>query len=113
MADPTQVSKALRAARELLAAGWCQEAIARTDTGVAVYDENKAATAFCLWGACCRAVSDMGLNYQKDLRLMDAIAFALDETVGVCAVDWNDTPGRTQLEVLAVVDAIIARLESQ
>ena len=112
MADSTQVSKVLRAARELLAGGWCQKHLARTDDGSPVDYRDGAATAFCLLGACGRAALNPS-DSNPDPLLMEAIGDALRHTVSGYAVDWNDTPGRTQAEVLAVIDATIAHLEAQ
>ena len=113
MADPTQISEALRAARELLAAGWCQGHFARDNTDYPVHYTDSAAVSYCLLGACALVVLGEHSDYDQNHPLIKEIGIALRQATKLHVIDWNDTPGRTQAEVLAAVDATIARLETK
>lgn len=83
----------LRAAREKVAAGWCKGA-----------DRNRDGR-YCLMGAINAATDDW-----------DALAPArqgIYRLVGDTPRTWNDAIGRTQAEVLAVLDQAIAAEEAR
>lgn len=98
----------LHEVRELLARGWCQGAYAKTDRGRPIGPNETPATCFCLTGACIRVVGD-GPG-------MSGFLAHLRETLELRGWEyhsipiWNDSPGRTQAEVLALVDETIERL---
>lgn len=85
----------LKRGRERVAAGWCQRAMGGAERG-----------AYCLvgsfldadelpFGRCLKAVSlELPEGFQDPLK-------------------WNDAPGRTQAEVVALFDRAIARLEAE
>lgn len=95
----------LKAMRALLArdGGWTQGACARDVAGKEVDELSARAVSFDALGALTRAGRDArpGEGGAAMAQLRDRIGF---KTLG----DWNDAPGRTQAEVLALVDAAIA-----
>lgn len=101
----------LRAGRARIERGWCQGAFARDANGHDVLSRSPRARAWCTSGAV-----------EFDSRPMSAGAFAAH--VALCAAlpadwiedgaaSWNDAPGRTQAEVLALYDAAIAAEEAR
>ena len=81
--------------RERITKGWCQGATSRTDDGSVVEPCSNDASQWCLFGA----VWDI-----EDEHCDEAMEI-LKRAGG--SVYWNDTPGRTQSEVLAVFDRAI------
>jgi hypothetical protein len=69
--------------------GWCQ------------HQWENASGSVCLKGAASKATD-------CDLLRHTPLIYALRETIGIPEglSDWNDTPGRTKEEVLAVFDKI-------
>jgi hypothetical protein len=101
-----EIVKVLKAMRVKLAAGWTQEAAARTSCGIPVFSEDPEACSFCVMGALWSANSS----------LKDTVEDALMQTLRGIGFDltlptYNDTPGRTQAEILTLVDKTIERLE--
>lgn len=104
----TDVIETLKKARDLIAreGGWTQGAYARDAAGSAC-SIGANAQCFCTLGAL-RLASD------GDRDLARAAAAALrDRHSMVWIDDWNDTPGRTQAEVVALFDAAIAAEEAR
>ncbi len=95
----------LEAARDLLArdGGWTQRACARDVDGREVDELSDRAVAFDLLGALTRAGRDASRDAVHDAmaQLRAGIGF---KTLG----DWNDAPGRTQAEAIALLDSAIA-----
>lgn len=95
----------LKAARDLLArdGGWTQSACARDAAGHEVDELSDRAVAFDPLGAITRAGRHAGADARAIAmaHLRDGIGF---KTLG----DWNDAPGRTQAEAVALLDAAIA-----
>lgn len=81
-----QVRKDAKAAADYIREhGWCQGITRNEKGGVCMY----GASEFC--GAACGGV------YLDE---------AVREEIGMCVAGWNDKPGRTKEEVLAVFDRI-------
>lgn len=100
----------LHAARELVAAGWCQGALARNRYGREVERRSPSASRFCAAGA----LYQIGAWFPPSTE--DAAFHALAQTLGVERARlalWNDDPARTQAEVVAAFDAAIQRLEQE
>lgn len=98
----------LRAARALVARGWCKHYMAEDASGkpVGVDDFNTMRPAkFCLIGACY-AVGSVGAHTDERQYLRRVLRVEWEG-------DWNDVPGRTQAEVLAKFDEAIALAESE
>lgn len=101
-------SENLRAARALVARGWCQEYMAEDVLGNPISaDEFHARwpAKFCIIGACY-AVGSVGMNTAERRYLRRVLHIEWEG-------DWNDVPGRTQTEVLDAFDAAIALAESE
>jgi hypothetical protein len=93
----------LKRMRELLAAGWTQGAMARNKNGKPANLRASNAVCFCLIGSQCRAEHEFGF-------VVAGTGHLLELRTGTSA--FNDAEGRTQAEILAVVDAAIAKREA-
>lgn len=92
-----------RAADLLEEFGWCQGAFARDPSGSPYFARDKEAVAFCARGALIRAGLALGLaSNWADLaqaQITEQISAAI-----FCRLDeWNDDPGRTKAEVVALL----------
>ena len=103
------VAQVLTEARKLIAQGWTQGAF---------YDGDDGSGCYCLAGAVV-TVSIPNLGALDAEACADSPGIrALSDCLGrrvysVYALDrlteWNDTPGRTQEDVLALIDRAIAK----
>ena len=100
----------LKRARELVANGWTRKTIARDANGRFVTVLSREATSFCVVGGLMRAQSEMGGFITRNLRRVLEIAADIEYRD---IADWNDEPGRTKEEVLAVYDKAIESLSPQ
>ena len=106
----------LASARNLLASPerWTQGAAARNSAGKHVAPSDPDATCFCAAGAIYRAAYDhngiTAVPRIENVHHLLARYIAPDgyDSIYSVAGDWNDTPGRTHSEILAVFDAAIA-----
>ena len=96
--------------------GWTQGAAARSG-GDPVAPQSPLAERFCLTGACARWSWDDGFGADDDDEyftvedeLYDTIAHLLDVGHPTDLPKWNDAPGRTVEEVLAVLEAAEAEV---
>lgn len=98
MTEPLDI---LIGARERIARGWTQGAMARDAEGLECGVHEPVASCFCALGAIFAAAEGIvhGLDAAACLRaeLRDDIT------------RWNDARGRTQAEVLAVFDRVIEK----
>lgn len=99
----SEVKQTLIAARALIEKGWTQDAYARDADGAACSVNDDRATCFCMNGAVMRVAG----IYRENDALM--VFTALGSAAGVTRYShhWNDAPGRTQAEVLALFDKAI------
>ena len=87
-------------ALELVRKGWTQRANARDASGNAVSPIGTEACCWCLDGALLVA-SDSALEYlQASISVSEALG-------GKGYIGWNDTPGRTQDEVVSLLERLI------
>jgi hypothetical protein len=98
----------LRAAvAAVLAQGWTQGALARDAVGQEVEPDSPDAVCWCLIGAMQRGAGPTYPNYAalRDTLRQDLGIRREFEALGeeVTLTRWNDTPGRTQAEVVALV----------
>jgi hypothetical protein len=106
----------LKAARELLARpnGWCQDTFATTELGNTCSVLSDVAARFCAAGALDRAAMVEVYGNRNGLEA-EAVADALNaEAVRFGFVnlpDFNDATDRTQAEVVALYDRVIAAVE--
>ena len=94
----------LVAARAKVAQGWTQHAAARRADGALSMTKSKDAVCWCAVGAINAVATCTG---DVDLALK-----VIGVELGHGLILFNDTPGRTQAEVLAVFDRAIARCDA-
>lgn len=111
----------LKATRDRIAAGWCQQVAATDEQGIPHSPYGAQARRFCLVGAIAAAVD--ALAGDETDQVFARIAFEtqlLDQKIGTAAdwreltrpiARWNDDPSRTQAEVVAFLDDAIADLK--
>jgi hypothetical protein len=95
------VAQVLTEARKLIAQGWTQGEYKRVVNGV---------ECWCISGAMGQAAPDYkpnGLEFAALFRALRADDFYLSSSTSL--IEWNDTPGRTQEDVLALIDRAIAK----
>lgn len=110
-----QVLQALIDGRARIAKSWVQ------GTGWLVFagEEPPAFERACDqgWGYCMLSAIELSDSIRRNEAAHEAARAALRElraTIGELRLSvWNDAPGRTQAEVLAVYDATIERVRSQ
>jgi hypothetical protein len=100
----------LREARAKIEKGWCQGYYARDKDGNQTSYDNPNAEAFCssgaVWSFCSDTVSAHQCSYAGSF-----LSEALDDP-RITFVHWQDQPGRTKEEVLALFDKAIALAEA-
>ncbi len=108
--SPNPRLEVLRGARVLIAQGWTQRSFARDSTGSTVEPSDPAACVWCLLGALGFAGLPQGrAGYGSGAFVTSAIAMRDPEKrLPGSLASWNDAEGRTQAEVLAVLDEAIA-----
>lgn len=105
----------LRRAKEYVSRGWCQHSPACDNVGFAVVPHDVKAVSWCVTGAVERAIFDVhgearppeggwgvgGHRYRIARKIKPVIAALMqtDDEPG-----WNNAPGRTQAEVVALFD---------
>lgn len=90
---------------------WAKDAWARTVTSIAVDASAPDATCWCLVGALTLEARCAGGGGLLLALAAEAISQTIGlETSGLTLEGWNDAPGRTQSDVLGVLDLTIARL---
>jgi len=83
---------------EYIRKGWCQGTLSRTEDGTPTYLSNDAPAKWCLMGAIQQA-------YDRDVvhnPVYEKLVSLLSEGVP----NWNDAPGRTQQEVIDLLESI-------
>ena len=95
-------------AADMIEKGWTQRAGARSEKGNSVHPLARNAKSWCLSGALS-AVSplDEGNELHKStfLRLAENLGFIGHVTA------WNDSPGRTQKEVVGILRSAAGRMK--
>jgi hypothetical protein len=102
----------LKKTKELLtpAGRWTQFGYAKDATGRTVSLQAASAVCFCLVGALQKSGST-----PLEPRLDAQLFFELNKTIGKDSLSipsWNDARGRTQEEVLQLLENTISRLEA-
>lgn len=93
----------LKKARGLVEKGWTATVFARDADGLPIHETDRRAVCWCASGALHASGSPWG----SDARTVFIRAIGTGEIP-----DWNDSPGRTQSEVLAAFDKAIALARS-
>lgn len=96
------IKQGLKEVRALLARGWCQGTSARNIRGFSVSEQASTAVAWCVAGACYRICDNWMANW-----IVPAIGAVVRERGFGSFSAWNDAEGRTQAEVLALLDEVI------
>ena len=87
-------------ALELVRKGWCQRASARDASGNSVSPMDTEACCWCLDGALLVACDGMAEYLTASRTVSEALG-------GKGYIGWNDTPGRTQDEVVSLLERLI------
>jgi hypothetical protein len=111
----------LKEVREILAKGWTQKVLARTEfKGKEIAFWNPDATCFCILGAIAKAtIPEREANPGYDVGVEQAMKNRIYDTLRIRGVKgssialYNDTTGRSQSEVLGLIDETIQRLEKE
>lgn len=106
------VIQGLKRMRELLAKpdGWVQGMYGKRADGSQVHFVNKAsipeATCFCIMGAACAVVIEQTGNEGDVIMASEVhnLVFPMRLLLEQPLPNWNDYPGRTQEEVLYLID---------
>ena len=99
--------EAMVGARQVLAEmGWCRGVPAMDEEGEWRRATSPKAVVFCALGAVDR-VTDHNPFLQNDVNRL------LSDLSGHPILTWNDAPGRTKEEVIALFDQAIASLEEE
>ena len=104
------IKQILTEARALIEKGWTQGKLAKNVWGHQVRYDDPDACAFCSLGALRKAVHKINPDLYPKLRHQLALAIGEDPSAGseyYQVVRFNDAPGRTQAEVLAMFDKAI------
>jgi hypothetical protein len=106
------VLEILTATRALLSRPerWTQRAYARDGAGQPVCNHEPEACCWCLSGAVARTSRAYSAKYLS-LAYQAIYAAAGVEMGGL--IDWNDAPGRTHADVIAMLDAAIMAEEAR
>lgn len=87
---------------------WTQTYLARDANGVGVNTRDPRAACWCLMGAISHV-----LNCEVGKAVEHPLWWDLTELTGTGPAAWNDAPGRTHADVLALLDRVIAEGESR
>lgn len=79
--------------------GWCRGASAKDALGIVVDPTSSHAIQWCTYGAICAA-------YPEDPEKRSGVVSRLSEKVTGMIPEWNDAPGRTQRQVVALLESI-------
>jgi hypothetical protein len=104
----------LEAAGERLSFGWTQGSLAETLSGVPQATPDADSAAFCVLGALKSAAAGLGADVYTLWRAERLVADAIgsDERMlnpRAVIAGWNDQPGRSKAEVIAVIDRALER----
>lgn len=107
----TVLSTCLRQVREYVQRGWVQGVSAKNAKGRACMPTSKTATCWCITGAMTAASVELPSSYRGILvsQAEGAIGSAahLKDNYGFDLISWNDRKGRTQEQILNVLDRAI------
>jgi membrane-bound lytic murein transglycosylase B len=118
-AETTTAAAMVSEARRLVEHGWCQGAHARGDDRVEVPSWSEEASSWSLLGALLASWHRQDSQEDQDVvaHLIDAHALGqatevLGGVVGTASLEqWNDSPGRSQADVIGAFERALDRLE--
>ena len=102
-----------------VAQGWCQNMSASDSEGNRVSSLNPKAVKVCaiesVWKTYPESLEDLSVFQKRGIYVIALIheihKLVGGELQGVSLVNWNDTPGRTQEEVIEVLRKVEQKLE--
>lgn len=96
----------LQNTRALIVRGWNQGTFAQNAKGEAVTSGDPEACSWCLIGALGTAAKDHETAFDRAYDILRKLM-----PIGSYSLSlWNDLPGRTQADVLALIDRAIAQM---
>lgn len=101
MRNNETVAATLREALGFVGRGWTQGASARTTSGAADWPRSPMAVCWCADGAICAT----GCSLPEQFAALAALGRVTDS---YSIIYWNDTPGRTQADVIDAFERAIA-----
>ena len=104
----TRTIDVLRMARDLVAAGWCQDTEARDVHGVAVHPTDPTACRFCASSAIKLAIARIGDLDPQDVFYICITVFREANSIPAFVHLWNDDRNTTQTDVIRAFDNAIA-----
>jgi hypothetical protein len=108
-------ARLLRETKRLLKKGWTQKVFARDASGDPESQHSKAAVCWCLTGALSRASEYKNISYENYVsvrQLLEEFIHAETDTWWTMTT-WNDQKGRTQQEVIDLVDKAYREIKRQ
>lgn len=79
--------------------GWCQHSFARDSGGVGCHEASPIAVAYCIVGAILKIYN----NYpDKQTSIFNKVEQIIRMNISL----WNDAPGRTKQDVVALLESI-------
>lgn len=102
----------LKAARAKIELGWCQNANARDKYGDDVSPNYPEAVQWCIIGATLAVAGNVAVvSRMQDMLKLSA---GIGDVPFTNSLSWfNDKPGRTKYQVLALFDEAIGRVEAR
>lgn len=99
--------RVLADARRLIQRGWCWDAEARTADGDAVEPWDERAASWSILGALVAVLETEGRKSRElPIANLSAALYALADVIEVDSLAvWNDAPGRSQAEVVSVLES--------
>ncbi len=88
---------------QLIEKGWTQGASARDSYGIGVYSGDPDAICWCAIGALAAVYGDSQDEYDQAFRRVVGVLTDRLGCVYPVIMQWNDAPGRTQAEVVALL----------
>jgi hypothetical protein len=101
------IANVLKGGRKRILEGWCQGESALNAKDNVTCVNSRDAVAWCLEGGIEAAAPTTDAWLTAELALCDALGA---DDISMLSI-WNDKPGRTQAEVVALFDKAIAKLE--
>jgi hypothetical protein len=92
----------LTEAKKLLSNGWCQYQLAQDKNGNQASYWKPSAKAFSMYGAIMRVGLDLDIDVIPAIKL---VCSKIPTHGGLAS--WEDTPNRTQKEVLELIDSVL------
>lgn len=101
------VREALERTRAKIVAGWTQGGYAKNSLGKAVETRSKEAVSWCLWGALEASTARRSRVQIEALQLINSEVHRSSRHHFSNITTWNDYKGRTQAQVVAVLDRLL------